>query len=253
MVFNSFTRHGLMSTSASQAASYLNCPGKWLAEKFLDLKWAGNCATERGKQTENGIVHVLKGKDFDTALKLALAGYDNGTRFYAAEDPKEERENIAPMMKLGLEALKPFGEPEWAEGASQHKVEMDLQFGEREDDHIPVVGYLDLSFPDHIVDIKTTTKMPSAMSLAHRMQSGVYQRISNKPVSFLYLTPKKSALLTDPNPAQSQATFRAIVSRMGAFLSLSDDIQVLRAAVPVMADSYAWRGLEEARRRLYGV
>src|SRR3954462_13226697 len=93
MVFNSFTRHGLMSTSASQAASYLNCPGKWFAEKFLDLKWAGSCATERGKQTENGIVHVLQGKDFDTALKMALSGYDNGTRFYASEDPKDERGN----------------------------------------------------------------------------------------------------------------------------------------------------------------
>jgi hopanoid biosynthesis associated radical SAM protein HpnH len=43
-------------------------------------------------------------------------------------------------------------------------------------DVIELMGYLDLVYPNHIIDLKTTNRMPGEMSWAHRIQHGIYAR-----------------------------------------------------------------------------
>jgi hypothetical protein len=250
-----FQRHGVQHLSASQITLWSSAPDKWLATKLLGYKGPTSAAMERGKAVEAGLTALLHGSPMEEAVKLATAEYQMGMRFMPSNgDYTSELANIAPMLKRSAIAIGQFGEPEWpASGGRQHKIEMDLHYGDDEDEFIPVIGYLDFVFGEAVVDLKTTTQCKSVMPWAHRVQSCIYQRSTNKPVNFVYATASKSNILRDDNHHELVPQIRAIVRRLADFLGISDDPEVLRKIVPVIADSYAWRGEEDARRRLYGI
>ncbi len=251
---NPFTAHGIQHLSASQLTTFASDPSRWFATKVLGYRSPSSAAMERGKAVELGAVLALKGDSRDGAVAKALASYDKATRFgNILGDIPAERDNIAPMIDQLLPALAKFGEPEWPEGDGQLKVEIAIRYGPGEDQTIPIMGYVDIPYVDRIIDIKSTLRIPSDMSFAHRIQASIYARTTNKPVQFLYGSPKKTLLLEDSDTVASQAAVRAIVQRMAAFLSLSADKEILAAACPVIVDGWSWRGEETARQRLFGI
>lgn len=248
-----FKTHGIEHVSASQLTTFASDPSRWFAQKILGYRAPSGASMERGKAVEVGLVHWFQNRDHVAAIEAAEASYDKACRFNVLGDIDGERGNIAPMVTNAIGATVEFGAPEWPAEGAQHKVEIPIRFGPDPDDVIPIIGYLDFVFADRVIDLKSTTRIPSDMSFAHRIQAAVYARTTNKPVQFLYVSAKKTALLDPGDHAQAQAAARAIVQRMAAFLALSPNPEILQAAVPVISDSWSWKGEEDVRRHLFGL
>ena len=92
-----------------------------------------------------------------------------------------EREAIRGYVACGLTELRQYGIPT----AYQDRVELRL-----DDVPVPVVGFIDWRFDDHglIVDLKTSERLPSAISLFHARQGAVYARAhGNYGMRFAYV------------------------------------------------------------------
>ncbi len=188
--------------------------------------------------------------DRDTALKAALEKFDK-TFPIGDEKTTKERNMIEPCMTLALEALADYGKPEFPE-EGQEKISITAK---TDDYEIPVIGYLDLVFPEHglVVDLKTTGRMPSTMSAEHQLQRAIYQKArGNQIVKFLYVTPKKTNMLEDGDPTELLAKAKKQISRMEKFLRAGSAPDI-RDVIPVNPNSVDWNGGEAIREELYGI
>ena len=252
---NGFERHSIDHSSVSAINAWEETPDQWVARYVLKMKTAGSAAMWRGICSEDIVVDVLaKDIRFDVALTSALAKFDKmngGIGLGLDEKITKERGIIEPIATLAIEELQQYGKPEFADGGGQHKVSLTAK---GEGWEIPVIGFLDLAYPQHglVVDLKTTTKMPSSLSASHRRQRCFYQRCSgNSKVRFLYVTPKKIGWLDDGDVDAELASMKQQLARQEAFLSLGD-ADTLRRAVPVNPSHYFWRGSEDVLQNAYG-
>jgi len=120
---------------------------------------------------------------------------------------------------------------------------------------IPVIGYLDLVFPEHglVIDLKTTGRIPTQMSPEHQLQRAIYAKAKgNLAVKFLYVSDKKTSLLEDGDPSELLAIAKVQISRMEAFLRHCDK-DTAKAIVPMNTSSFYWSGAENLRKEFYGV
>ena len=155
-----------------------------------------------------------------------------------APDDADARAKIDPMLRQAWGALAPYGQPDVPEDGRQHRVEVAL-------DGVPVpcIGYTDFVFHAHgcIIDLKTSSTLPSSIKVAHARQGAVYARaFSNYSMRFAYCTPKKSTVYVLENPADHLAALANIARRLDRFLSVSADPQELAAIVCPDYDSFYW-------------
>lgn len=247
---NGFAKHGIDHLSASSVNLWVNAPDVWVAKYLHGFKGRFGPAPVRGQCVEDGVVLALQGKSVADAVAAAHARFD---KTFPRQDDEavKERELIAPMMETALAELRGYGEPEFQDG-QQEKVSINADFG---DWSIPVIGFLDLVFPSHglVIDLKTTTRIPSQMTPEHQMQRAIYARAKgNCAVKFLYVSAKKTALLEDGDVGQTLATLKAHIARMARFLAHCDKDTALQV-VPCNPGSFYWRGDETARLTLFGV
>jgi hypothetical protein len=142
------------------------------------------------------------------------------------------------MVRQAYAALSPYGAPDVPEDGRQHRVEVKL-----EGVPVPCIGYTDFVFHQHgvVIDLKTSSTLPSAIKIAHARQGAVYARaFSNYAMLFAYCTPKKSTVYVLENPADHLAALANIARRLDKFLSISADPQELAAIVCPDYDSFYW-------------
>jgi len=155
------------------------------------------------------------------------------------------------MSELAYAELQQYGKPDF-DGEEQHKIELTCKGDGWE---LPVIGYLDFKYPEHglCIDLKTTLRIPSTMSDSHRRQEAVYKKsLGNFAVQFLYVSPKKTAMLENEDSGESLRQVKAILNRQERFLRLGD-AETLKQVVPVNASSFFWNGEEKALFNLYGI
>lgn len=240
---NSFEKHGIDHLSPSSINSWINAPSLFVLERLLGFKGQMGCAAHRGTATEAGVSaglfdHALSAAD---CLAVAHPVYDRLTAL--SGDPKRDTERavIPGMIAQGLN-LREHGQPIRADapsrfgGQEQHKVEITL-----EDVGVPVIGYLDWMYADEILDLKTTLRVPSAMSETHLRQASVYKAAHmDKRVRFFYCSDKKSEkhTLTREQYDQAITELTCAAQRLGRFLALSEDGHELAALVPHSSESF---------------
>jgi hypothetical protein len=248
-----FTDHKIKHGSVSNINKWIEAPDAWVSQYLFGNRGSSSPAMWRGIFVEQAVSDTIAGKlEIDDAIEKALRDFDGKVMFDDDGSAAKERGNIEPMTRLAVEALEPFGKPDFPEDGEQHKVNMKATGDGWELDFI---GFTDFNFPDHglIVDLKTTMRMPSTMSKAHQRQRAFYAKASgNSAVKFLYVTPKKVAMLEDGDPDQLMAEIKIHLTRQEAFLRLGDK-ELLRSIVPVNPDSFYWRGDEAARKELFGI
>ena len=248
---NGFEKHKIKHLSASSINLWTNAPDVWVASYLFGMRGPMSAPAMRGICTEDTVVAVLTGKQkTEDALKAALKKFDN-TFLIGSEKTTKERNMIEPCMQLALKELEPYGKPEFPE-SGQVKINITAK---TEDFEIPVIGFLDLVFPDHgtIIDLKTTGRMPSTMSLEHQLQRAIYQKANgNQAVKFLYVTPKKVSLLEDGDPSELLARAKKQISRLEKFLRAGSK-EDIRQVIPVNPGSFYWNGSEEIREKLYDI
>lgn len=234
---NAFETHGLTHLSASQINLWLNAPSLWVMEKLMGKRGGMGCAAHRGTAAEAGISAGL----FDPSLShedcvaVAMPVYDRLTAL--SGDPKRDAERavIPGMIQQGL-ALREHGLPIRPNEGDQHKIEVRL-----EGVSVPIIGYLDWLYPEEVLDLKTTNRVPSAMSETHLRQASLYKLAHpSRRVRFFYASDKKSEKHTltreQYDVAIRQATMTA--QRLERFLSLSKDPLELASIVPHSSESF---------------
>lgn len=240
---NAFERHGIAHLSPSAINAWINSPSLFVLERLLGHRGQMGASAHRGTATEVGVSAGLFDHNLtpEACVEIALPVYDKLTAL--SGDPKraDERAVIPGMVAQGL-SLRDRGRPivPNVEGrfgqAPQHKIEIRL-----EDVPVPVIGYLDWLYDDCIVDLKSTLRVPSSMSEPHLRQASVYKAFhKRRQVHFLYVSDKRSALMTLTRPQYDQA-MRELVGasrRLERFLSLSDDARELAAIVPHSSESF---------------
>lgn len=248
---NGFERFGIDHLSASSINMWTDSPSAWVAKYLLKKRFPFGPAAERGKAVEQALVAMLLGESHEKALSDALAAFDRRFMIGTPETTRE-RDMIADMAKLAFDELAEFGAPEFPDDG-QEKIQIAANFG---DWSIPVIGFLDLVFPEHgrVVDLKTTSRIPSAMSQQHRLQRAIYSLAKgNMDVSFLYVSPKKAAWLADGDPREILARAKTQIARMEAFLRHCPDPDTAAGIVPVDPASFYWRGAEPLLSEIYGL
>ena len=248
---NGFERHNIDHLSASSINLWANAPDVWVMQYLHGLRTPMGAAPWRGICIEDAVVAALTGSDAETAIKDALAKFD-GRFILGDEKTTKERDMIEPSVNLALEQLAEYGEPEFPEGGKQEKISITAK---GEGWEVPVIGYLDLVFPQHglVIDLKTTSRLPSSMSAEHRLQRAIYAKAKgNMAVKFLYVTPKKTALLEDGDVADTLQLAKAQIGRMEKFLRAVDK-DTARDIVPVNPTSFYWSGSEDLRQKFYGI
>ena len=168
------------------------------------------------------------------------------------EKTTKERNMITPIVGMAVEELKQYGKPVFPDDSKQEKISITAK---GENYSIPVIGFLDMVYPDHglVIDLKTTSKIPSSMSADHRLQRCIYAASKgNMAVKFLYVSGKKSALLEDGDVRETLAEAKHAINRLHNFL-LALDKDTARAIVPVNKSSFYWSGSESLRKEFYGI
>jgi hypothetical protein len=247
-----FTKHNIDHLSASSINLWANAPDVWVMQYLHGKRTGMSAAPWRGICVEDAVVETLMGGSESEAITNALAKYDQ--RFpIGDEKTTKERDMITPMVQVAIEALMEFGKPEFPEDEKgQEKISITAKGNGWE---VPVIGYLDLVYPQHglVVDLKTTGRMPSSMSPEHRLQRAIYAKAKgNMAVKFLYVTPKKAAMLEDGDVAETLALAKAQIHRLEAFLRAVDK-DTARAIVPCNPTSFYWSGAEDLRKEFYGL
>ena len=247
-----FTKHNIDHLSASSINLWANAPDVWVMQYLHGKRTPFTSpAPWRGICVEDAVVETLMGGSEQEAIANALAKFDQ--RFpIGDEKTTKEREMVQPMVHIAVEQLMEFGKPEFPEDERQEKISITAKGDGYE---VPVIGFLDLVYPQHglVVDLKTTSRMPSSMSAEHRLQRAIYAKAKgNMAVKFLYVTPKKAAMLEDGDVAETLAFAKAQISRLEAFLRAVDK-DTARAIVPCNPNSFYWQGAEELRKEFYGL
>jgi hypothetical protein len=249
---NGFTDHGIEHGSISNLNKWIEAPDAWVSHYLFGNRGSGSPAMWRGIFVEEAVADTITGAmKIDDAIAKALRAFDEKHTFDDGSADRE-RNNIEPMTRLAVEALEPYGKPDFPEDGEQHKVSMTAK---GDGWKLEFIGFTDFSFPDHglIIDLKTTMRMPSVMSKGHQRQRAFYSQASgNAAVKFLYVTPKKVAFLEDGDVGELMAEIKLYLTRQERFLRLGDK-EMLRDIVPVNPDSFYWRGDETVRKDLFGI
>jgi hypothetical protein len=250
---NGFEKHGIKHLSNSSISLWESNPAQWVMSYLLKEKRPSSAAMWRGIAVEDGVVVCLDGGTLTDAVAAALARFDKEITF-ADEKSEKERAGIEPMIELAVAELEQYGKPQFSIDGSQQKVSITCN---GDGWKIPIIGYLDLVYPDHglVVDLKTTMRMPSVMMQSHKRQRCIYQRCvgGNQQVKFLYVTPKKSGWLEDGDVDAELATVKAHCNRLERFLRVSDDPQYLASIVPIDPTHFYWGDCIDQRKEIFGI
>ena len=248
---NGFEKHGISHLSASSINLFGAANDVWVMQYIYGQRTGMGPAAWRGIVIEDAVVDTLLGNDEDKAVAAALLKFD---KRYMIGDLKttKERSMIEPTVKNAVEALRQYGKPEFPDGSRQEKISITAKFDEFS---IPVIGFLDLVFPEHgiVIDLKTSTNAPSVMSETHQIQRCIYAKAKgNMDVKFLYATPKKTALLDDGDVQTVMAEVKKTIFRMHKFC-LKVDKEDAHEWVPINKGTFYWNGSESLRKELYDI
>lgn len=247
-----FDRFGITHISPSQVNKAREAFDAWYVEKVLGYRFPTGSSAFRGQAVEEAVSQGLFNPELPIAecIELGKQAFDrmSAMEMISPDDREKELASIEKMVEAALVELRPLGKPARPpEGMKQHMVELVCRFGSEPHMTIKMLGYLDFVFPEHqmVVDLKTTSRLPSQFSATHSIQAAFYKRASQgMRVRFLYVSPKK----TDPRfvwfemdePDKWLAIVKDTAARMERFLSISDDKQKLTSLV-MPKDSFYWR------------
>jgi hypothetical protein len=225
--------HGIRHLSASSINTYAAEPALWVMERLLKRSAPVGCAAHRGTAIEAGVAAGLQGSNLAASQSIALRRYDELTALSGDPKRQTERDNVAPSVATALGELLPYGTPT----AVQRRVVV-----EHPDLPLPLLGFTDFEWDNHgiTLDLKTSSKLASAIPSGHARQGSVYIHGTNRQMRFCYVTPKKVGVYVLENADEHFAALIQIARRMERFLRLSKDPAELAGLLVPNLDSFYW-------------
>lgn len=239
---NSFEKHGITHLSASSVNLFIAAPALWACSYLMKRRTPVGPAAHRGTAIEAGVEAGLFDPDMpvEAAQKVAHEKFHSLTRLSSDGRIEKERATIDGSVAVALAELRQYGVPDVPDATFGRQTKLELTIPGVA---VPVWGFIDFEWPQHgiIVDLKTTARIPSAISDPHARQGAIYSGPgANTQVRFAYVSEKKIAVYVLDNVAQHLASFVQAAQSIERLLSLSDDSEKLTRCFAPDLTSFYW-------------
>lgn len=238
MKADGFYIHEIEHVSASSLNLWAAEPALWVLERLLKVRSPVGNAAHLGTATELAVEQMLLEPNLSIDKALVIAEGKFGELVLDPDDRAEAGVKLRGMIEQAIGQLRGYGKPDVPDDHRQHRVEVELE-GVR----VPCIGYTDFVFHTHgiVVDLKTSSTLPSAIKVSHARQGAVYAKaFGNYAMRFCYATPKKSSVYELENAAEHLKALANIARRLERFLRVSDDPHELAAIVCPDYESFYW-------------
>ena len=189
---NPFKAHGINYLSPSSINTYINDTSLWVARYLFKIKSSSGASAVRGIATEFVLADKYEKGVFDYNLldvKFMSLCAESGIDLGDIKTAKEKK----LLKDFGSVIDKNFDYKNLE--AYQEKVEVPI-----DDMPVPIMGYIDFRFKDKIVDLKTSTRMPTRPTEAQKRQMALYSMAyPDSSVDLFFATPKEHKRFTLKN------------------------------------------------------
>ena len=243
---NPFKAHGINYLSPSSINTYINDTSLWVARYLFKIKSSSGASAVRGIATEFVLADKYEKGVFDYNLldvKFMSLCAESGIDLGDIKTAKEK--NLLKDFGSIIDENFDYKNLE----AYQEKVEVPI-----DDMPVPIIGYIDFRFKDKIVDLKTSTRMPTRPTEAQKRQMALYSMAyPNSSVDLFFATPKEHKRFTLKNLTLYKKQLRKVALSIQKFLSISDDKHELASLMYPNLDSWLWSGMKEEANKIWSV
>ena len=241
-----FKAHGINYLSPSSINTYINDTSLWVARYLFKIKSSSGASAVRGIATEFVLADKYEKGVFDYNLldvKFMSLCAESGIDLGDIKTAKEKK----LLKDFGTIIDENFDYKDLE--AYQEKVEVQI-----EDLPVPIIGYIDFRFKGKIVDLKTSTRMPTRPTEAQKRQMALYSMAYPKSgVDLFFATPKEHKKFTLKNLTLYKKQLRKVALSIQKFLSISDDKHELASLMYPNLDSWLWSGMKEEANKIWSV
>lgn len=245
---NVFERHGITHLSASSINLYRAEPALWIMRYLYRVSDDVGPGAWRGSAVEAAIdLTLYKNCPDEEAIDAALQSFEMNAQGDLDEKVAKERDALPGFVRQATKLLRPLGEPV----ARQFRVEQWLDgIG------VPVIGYVDYLWPETLLELKTTLRMPSAPREDHAAQVVSYADATERTAGIAYVTPAKGmifpSLMLDATAARRAMLLGARAIR--GMLSRIDSKEHAAAMFSPNLSSFYWTdATKEAAAQIWKV
>ena len=243
---NPFKAHGINYLSPSSINTYINDTSLWVARYLFKIKSSSGASAVRGIATEFVLADKYEKGVFDYNLldvKFMSLCAESGIDLGDIKTAKEKK----LLKDFGTIIDENFDYKDLE--AYQEKVEVQI-----EDMPVPIIGYIDFRFKGKIVDLKTSTRMPTRPTEAQKRQMALYSMAyPDSSVDLFFATPKEHKRFTLKNLTMYKKQLRKVALSIQKFLSISDDKHELASLMYPNLDSWLWSGMKEEANKIWSV
>jgi len=241
-----FKAHGINYLSPSSINTYINDQSLWVARYLFKIKSSTGASAVRGIATEFVLADKYEKGVFDYNLldvKFMSLCAESGIDLGDIKTAKEK--NLLKGFGSVIDENFDYENLE----AYQEKVEVPI-----DDMPVPIMGYIDFRFKDKIVDLKTSTRMPTRPTEAQKRQMALYSMAyPNSSVDLFFATPKEHKKFTLKNLTLYKKQLRKVALSIQKFLSISDDKHELASLMYPNLDSWLWSGMKDEANKIWSV
>ena len=243
---NPFAVHGIKYLSPSSINTYINDNALWVARYLFGVKSSSGASAVRGIATEAALADKYEKKTFDfNYLDMhfmslcAESGVDLGDVKTAKEKKLLEGFGKVIDENFDYDNLEAY----------QEKVSVQI-----DDLPVPIIGYIDFRFADKIVDLKTTTRMPTRPTEAQKRQMALYSMAYPKSsVDLFFASPKEHKKFTLKNLSAYKKQLTKVAFGIQKFLSVSNDRHEIASLTYPNLDSWLWTGMKDEASKIWSL
>ena len=241
---NPFAAHGINYLSPSSINTYINDMPMWIARYLFGIKSPSGASAVRGIAQEFALADKYEKGTFDFNLldvKFMSLCSESGIDLGDIKTAKEKK----LLKDFGTIIDENFNYKNLV--SYQEKVEVPI-----DDMPVPIMGYIDFRFNDAIVDLKTTTRMPSKPTEAQKRQMALYSMAYPKnSVDLFFASPREHKKFTLKNLSAYKKQLVKVALSIQKFLSISNDKHELASFVYPNLDSWMWSGIREETKKIW--
>ena len=215
--------------------------------KLSGVEYKGSFAKVRGQAVEKAVLQSVfyKNRSLEDSIKIASDYFQEETLLSKIEKNEKYDKEKTTISDYVLNAIPTYQSIEDEPLEMQRKIELKL-----DEVQLPIIGYIDIEFENHIRDLKTTKVIKSSVPHSVQRQLSIYSKAVGKDAWVDYVSPKKiisSKIINVENNIQEVITICKGIEKL---LSISDDIQEIASMFYPNLDSWEWdkESINQARR-----